>query len=41
VIARYFDGLDLVDPGLVPVPRWRTLPSPLVIPAYAGMGRKP
>jgi hypothetical protein len=40
-IARYFDGLDLVDPGLVPVPRWRTLPSPLVIPAYAGMGRKP
>jgi hypothetical protein len=40
-IARYFDGLDLVDPGLVPVPQWRTLANPLVIPAYAGMGRKP
>ena len=40
-IARYFDGLDLVDPGLVPVPQWRTLANPMVIPAYAGMGRKP
>ena len=40
-IARYFDGLDLVDPGLVPVPHWRTLANPLVIPAYAGMARKP
>ena len=40
-IARYFDGLDLVNPGLVSVPQWRTLANPLVIPAYAGMGRKP
>ncbi|HMH92569.1 MAG TPA: SAM-dependent methyltransferase [Streptosporangiaceae bacterium] len=40
-IAHYFDGLELVDPGIVPMPQWRTLPNPLVIPAYAGMGRKP
>ena len=40
-IARYFDGLNLVNPGLVPVPQWRTLANPVVIPAYAGMGRKP
>jgi len=40
-IARYFDGLDLIDPGLVLMPQWRTLPNPLVIPAYAGIGPKP
>jgi hypothetical protein len=39
-IARYFDGLELVEPGIVPMPQWRTLPNPLVIPVYAGMGRK-
>jgi O-methyltransferase involved in polyketide biosynthesis len=41
-IARYFTGLDLVDPGLVPLPQWRVLANPAKqIPAYAGMGRKP
>jgi hypothetical protein len=40
-IERYFDGLELVEPGIVPMPQWRTLPNPLVIPVYAGMGRKP
>jgi S-adenosyl methyltransferase len=39
-IARYFDGLELVEPGIVPMPQWRTLPNPLVIPVFAGMGRK-
>jgi hypothetical protein len=41
-IAGFFGGLDLVDPGLVPLPQWRsrtTLATP--IPAYAGIGRKP
>jgi S-adenosyl methyltransferase len=39
-IAGYFAGLDLVEPGLVPVSQWRTIgPAPLV-PAYAGLGRK-
>jgi hypothetical protein len=40
-IARYFDGLELVEPGIVPMPQWRTLPNPLVIPVFAGLGRKP
>jgi len=40
-IARYFDSLDLVDPGLVPMPQWRSPAIPLVIPVYAGIGRKP
>ena len=38
---RYFDGLELVEPGIVPLPQWRTLPNPLVVPVFAGMGRKP
>jgi hypothetical protein len=41
-ISRYFDGLDLVEPGLVPIPRWRALASPArPVPAYAGVARKP
>ena len=41
-IARYFTGLDLIDPGLVPLPQWRALADPAEqIPAYAGVGRKP
>jgi hypothetical protein len=41
-IACYFTGLDLVDPGLVPLPQWRALASPAAqIPAYAAVARKP
>ena len=41
-IAAFFDGMDLVDPGLVPLPQWRGLFDPAeLINAYAGMGRKP
>jgi len=40
-IAGFFDGLDMVDPGLVPLPQWRALFNPgQLINAYAGMGRK-
>jgi S-adenosyl methyltransferase len=39
-ILRYFDGLDLVEPGLVPMPQWRNPGADLVIPVYAGMARK-
>jgi hypothetical protein len=40
-IARYFTDLQLVDPGLVPVPEWRALANPATpVPAYAGVGRK-
>jgi O-methyltransferase involved in polyketide biosynthesis len=40
--AAFFDGLELVEPGLVPLPQWRALADPAqVIPMYAAMGRKP
>ena len=41
-IAAFFDGLEFVEPGLVPLPQWGALASPSqVIPMYAGVGRKP
>ena len=41
-IAAFFGGLDMVDPGLVPLPQWRALFDPSqLINAYAGIGRKP
>jgi O-methyltransferase involved in polyketide biosynthesis len=38
---RFFDGLELVEPGIVPLPEWRGPGSEYPIPCYAGMGRKP
>ncbi len=43
-ISRFFDGLDLVDPGLVQLHRWRPGPGadtthPLA--AYGALARKP
>jgi hypothetical protein len=41
-IGGFFDGLDLVAPGLVPLPQWRALFNPAeLINAYACLGRKP
>ncbi|HEY5351444.1 MAG TPA: SAM-dependent methyltransferase [Streptosporangiaceae bacterium] len=41
-IAAYFDGLDMVEPGLVAMPEWRGEPNPhVVINAFAGVARKP
>jgi hypothetical protein len=44
-IARFFDGLDLVEPGVVPITFWRPDPTdiggPEDIEAYGGIGRKP
>jgi hypothetical protein len=44
-IARFFDGLELVEPGLVQLHRWRPDPDAegleVDVPAYAGVGRKP
>ena len=45
-IAAYFDGFELVDPGLVFIPQWRPDPQdpvddhPERVGAYAGVGRK-
>ncbi len=42
-IARFFDGLDLVDPGLVPIQQWRPEGEPAKLKGgmYGGIGRKP
>jgi O-methyltransferase involved in polyketide biosynthesis len=44
-IARFFDGLQLVEPGLVSVTRWRPDPNAFGLPpevdALGGVGRKP
>jgi hypothetical protein len=41
-IAGFLDGLELVEPGLVPLPEWRALANPTyVIPCYAAVARKP
>jgi hypothetical protein len=41
-VARFFDGLDLIDPGLVQITRWRSVPGPgISAPSWGGVGRKP
>jgi len=45
-VLRFFDGLDLIDPGLVPVAQWRPdhprdAGHAKRIAAYSGAGRKP
>lgn len=43
-IAGYFDGLELVDPGVVPFTQWRPDPadgSPAYVDGYCGVARKP
>jgi hypothetical protein len=43
-IASFFEGLDLVEPGVVSCPRWRPDPAAAGQPdldAFGGVGRKP
>jgi hypothetical protein len=47
-VERFFAGLDLVDPGLVSLPRWRPDPSDVgrppsdaAVSVYGGVARKP
>lgn len=45
-VERFFDGFELVEPGLVPLPDWRPdAPTeeedPSVFSGFAGVGRKP
>ncbi|MCI3935380.1 SAM-dependent methyltransferase [Streptomyces sp. AN091965] len=44
-LARFFDGLDLLEPGLVSVSRWRPEPRKGRLPAevddFGGVARKP
>ena len=43
-IAGFFDGLELVEPGVVPIPEWRVEPSrfsgPTNVAERGGVGRK-
>ena len=41
--TRFFEGLELVEPGVVPVPHWRPDPDAetVEIYSYCGVGRKP
>jgi hypothetical protein len=42
-VARFFDGLDLVEPGLVQLHRWRAVPADpgIELANYGAMARKP
>jgi hypothetical protein len=47
-VQRFFDGLDLIDPGVVSLPRWRPDPGDIgqppgdaAVSVYGGVGRKP
>jgi hypothetical protein len=44
-VMRFFDGLELLEPGLVQVHRWRpgspALDTADEVPGYAGLARKP
>jgi S-adenosyl methyltransferase len=49
-VERFFTGLDVVDPGVVSLPRWRPDPNELgqpgqptdaAVSVYGGLGRKP
>lgn len=45
--SRFFDGLDLLGPGVIPVTGWRPDPEDVavqaegIVPVYAGVARKP
>ncbi|MFJ2304001.1 SAM-dependent methyltransferase [Streptomyces sp. NPDC087787] len=44
-VTRFFDGAELLDPGVVQLPEWRPDPaggtSPGELPMWCGVGRKP
>ena len=49
-VERFFTGLDLLDPGVVSLPRWRPdsndlgqpgQPTDAAVSVYGGLGRKP
>jgi len=43
-VTRFFDGLDLLEPGVVQPQQWRPEPgivSPSQVTAWCGVARKP
>lgn len=42
-IVRYFDGLDVVEPGIIPIQQWQPEPDAEMmaeVNTYGGIGRK-
>lgn len=39
-VAEFFAGLELLEPGLVPIGEWRPRAAETQAPAYGGIGRK-
>lgn len=40
-VARYFDGLEMAGPGLVPIAQWWGTEGDRGLQAYCGVGKKP
>jgi S-adenosyl methyltransferase len=42
-VASFLDGLEVLEPGVVTLNEWRpdSTTSPVLLPGYAGVGRKP
>jgi hypothetical protein len=41
-VLRFFDGLEMAEPGLVELRHWRpTIEAGRVTPGWCGLGRKP
>ncbi|MBL7255738.1 SAM-dependent methyltransferase [Paractinoplanes lichenicola] len=41
-VAKFFDGLDVLPPGVVPLPQWRDEgPDAAEVSMYAGIARRP
>jgi hypothetical protein len=44
-VARFFDGLELLDPGVVQIRQWRPYPDTMTpagaVSSHGGVGRKP
>ena len=40
-VLEFFDGLELLEPGLVPIGEWRPESDEPAAPAYGGVARKP
>jgi hypothetical protein len=42
-ILRFFEGLEILEPGVVSMSRWRPedVAEPAVVPGYCGVGHKP
>jgi hypothetical protein len=39
-LARAFEGLEMVEPGMVPISEWRPAMTPVAIDAYGAVARK-